>query len=141
MKIIDWVNYGNVIRFYLGEDSLKNWYGDDWNDSPYDCNAGVVYEEFVRAYCDYYISPDYRVLEQSDYNDRFNCCKDDFKDGSMPILFIVKKDDNYDFCGFEYDKDLLRADYIFYMGQELQPCDKLIVRRGANNDITFTCNL
>lgn len=42
MQIIDMEKKGNVVRFYLGENG-KQW-GDDWNDAPYDCNAGTVYE-------------------------------------------------------------------------------------------------
>ena len=28
MKIIDFTRKGNVVRFYLGEDNLENWYGE-----------------------------------------------------------------------------------------------------------------
>ena len=29
MKIIDFDKKGNIVRFYLGIDSIENWYGDD----------------------------------------------------------------------------------------------------------------
>ena len=29
MKIIDFEKKGNVVRFYLGDNDLKEWYGDD----------------------------------------------------------------------------------------------------------------
>ena len=35
MKVIDFERKGNVIRFYLGKDDLTEWWGDDWNDTPY----------------------------------------------------------------------------------------------------------
>ena len=47
MKVLDIERKGNVVRFYLGDDALEKWWGDDWNDSPYELNAGPVYEQFV----------------------------------------------------------------------------------------------
>lgn len=32
MKIIDFERKGNLVRFYLGDDDLAEWYGDDWNE-------------------------------------------------------------------------------------------------------------
>lgn len=43
MKIIDFERKGNLVRFYLGDDDLVEWYGDDWNDTPYEHNAERVY--------------------------------------------------------------------------------------------------
>ena len=75
MKIIDFEKKGNVVRFYLGEQT-ENWgwtnpeykdytgktptwlkpsdryYGDDWDDKPYEHNAGTVYGEFIKGYKD-----------------------------------------------------------------------------------------
>lgn len=39
MKIIDFERKGNLVRFYLGDDDLAEWWGDDWNDTPYEHNA------------------------------------------------------------------------------------------------------
>lgn len=47
MKIIDFERKGNVVRFYLGEDNLSEYWGDDWDDKPYEYNAGPVYSEFL----------------------------------------------------------------------------------------------
>ena len=44
MKIIGWDRKWNVVRFALGDDNLEYWSGDDWNDSPYEHNAGLPYE-------------------------------------------------------------------------------------------------
>ena len=43
MKIIDYEIRGSCVRFYLGKDDDTDYHGDDWNDRPYDCNAGTVY--------------------------------------------------------------------------------------------------
>lgn len=46
MKVIDFSRKGNVIRLYLGDDTDKDYWGDDWND-PID-NAGPVYSDYIR---------------------------------------------------------------------------------------------
>lgn len=92
MKIIDVGSKGNVLRVYFGEDSLgKDYYGDDWDDRPYESNAGDVYDEFVSAYIDIYIPFSYSVREACDtfYNSPF--CKDDFKRG-IPYISIYRDD-------------------------------------------------
>lgn len=52
MKLLDLERKGNVVRFYLGVDELEKWWGDDWDDAPYEHNAGPVYERFVLAEAD-----------------------------------------------------------------------------------------
>ena len=52
MKIIDFSKKGNVVRFYLGEDNCKDYWGDDWNDFPYEHNAGCVYDEYIAGIVD-----------------------------------------------------------------------------------------
>ena len=71
MKIIDVEVKGNSLRFYLGEKTEKwgwtvpdykidgetpkwlkpsdTYYGDDWDDAPYQHNAGTVYGEFIKG--------------------------------------------------------------------------------------------
>lgn len=36
LKLIDWENSGHLFRFYFGKD--KDYWGDDWDDSPYELN-------------------------------------------------------------------------------------------------------
>ena len=78
-KIIDFEVKGNVVRFYLGNktdewgwtnknykdrngntpDWLKpndTYYGDDWDDVPYEHNAGLVYDKFVKGTAAQYTS-------------------------------------------------------------------------------------
>lgn len=88
MKIIDWDRKGNVLRLYLGEDSLEDWWGDDWNDTPYECNAGTVYEEFVAGTVDVAFPYNYGLFEPADDGDNSGFCKNDFKKG-VPFLVIV----------------------------------------------------
>ena len=63
MKIIDFERKGNLVRFYLGDDDLVEWYGDDWGDTPYEHNAERVYDEYIKGYCDMMFPFDDLVLE------------------------------------------------------------------------------
>lgn len=93
MKIIDFELYGNVIRFYLGADDCNDYWGDDWDDAPYEHNAGTVYDEYVIATADVALSADYAVSEPAtgEINSRF--CKKDFKRRISPCLIVFKPDD------------------------------------------------
>lgn len=63
-QIIDFDRKGNLIRFYTGKNGQQ--WGDDWNDAPYDCNAGTVYDEYVDGHYDLYAPFDWEVLEPCD---------------------------------------------------------------------------
>ena len=63
LKIIDFIKKGNQVKFLLGDVTLKDWYGDDWNDSPYQDNAGKVYNEFIKGEKVYTFDFDDAVLE------------------------------------------------------------------------------
>ena len=74
MKIIDYAVKGNVVRFFLGEDDCTDYWGDDWNDAPYEHNSGAVYD---------------LVLEPctGEFNSIWS--KDDMKQRQMPCIVVV----------------------------------------------------
>ena len=95
MKIIDFKKKGNVVRFYLGEDNLEEWYGDDWDDTPYEHNAGEVYDEYVSSVKDMAFDFDALVLEPGeDWNFRSNSpwCKNDMVARRVPCIIVVPKE-------------------------------------------------
>ena len=47
-EIIDWERKGNLVKFYLGKNG-EQW-GDDWDDVPWEHNAGRVYDEYIKGY-------------------------------------------------------------------------------------------
>lgn len=120
MKILDAQKKGNLIRLYLGEDDLEHWGGDDWNDIPYEHNAGVVYGEYVKEVRDFTIPFDCTVLEACEdwhYNYNSPYSKDMLVEGKAPILTIIGEDD-------QYDNDFLRASAVsqacnIYLGHHL----------------------
>lgn len=99
MKIIDFRKKGNLVRFYLGSDDCNDYYGDDWNDAPYEHNAGQVYEEFVVDHIDVVFPFDYAVCEPSEewcYERNSPWCKDDMKDRKVPCIVAAKITDPSD---------------------------------------------
>ena len=105
MKIIDFEKKGNVVRFWLGEDDLKDWYGDDWDDAPYDCNAGSVYEQFVSGHRDIAFPFDSLVIEPCEGVTNTEWCKDDMRKRKVPCIIVVPKekaDDSWHGQDFAY---------------------------------------
>lgn len=128
MKIIDFDNKGNVIRFYLGKDDLENWYGDDWNDRPASCNAGTVYDEFISGIIDVVVPYDYTVvIPENDWHYHGNepYCKDDYRDGNAPCMIIVPpevKTNFYDLCYSEQVGN--RNNHLVYYGDSVETLEK-----------------
>lgn len=104
MKIIDFDKKGNLVRFFLGADGCNDYYGDDWDDAPYEHNAGEVYSEFVVDYVDVVFPFDYTVLEPAeDWRNQGNSrwCKDDMRDRKVPCI-VAGKGDSYYNAEFDY---------------------------------------
>lgn len=90
MKIIDFEKEGNVVRFFYGDDDCQDYWGDDWDDIPYEHNAGMVYERYVKGYIDIALNMNYIVLEPSQSITYFNSpySKQDMKDRMIPCILI-----------------------------------------------------
>lgn len=89
MKIIDFERRGNAIRFYLGDDDCKDYWGDDWDDRPYETNAGMVYERYVRGYTDVTYDFSYMVLEPDSGEYISSVSKEDMKKRRVPCIIVV----------------------------------------------------
>lgn len=122
MKIIDFEKKGNVVRFYLGEDSLTEWHGDDWDDYPYEHNAGPVYEEYVSATRDLAFDFDDLVLEPSEdwHNGNSEWSKDDMVARKVPCIIVIPKelqDYNDNFNHYVGMQGITK----FYFGDAMEP--------------------
>ena len=88
-EIIDFDQKGNVVRFYLGKNGEQ--YGDDWNDAPYEDNAGTVYDKFIRGTVDVAFDLDADVYAPGGYG-----CESFTKDGmrkrAYPCISVSLKD-------------------------------------------------
>lgn len=118
-KIIDFERKGNVVRFYLGADNCSDYWGDDWNDAPYDCNAGGVYDRFITGIKDVAFPFDSLVLEPSSEwgGSKRYFAKEDMKKRVVPCIIVVPKSVIGDSWAECFD-DWVGADGIqkFYFG-------------------------
>ena len=97
MKIIDFETKGNVIKLYLGTND--DYWGDDWDDTPYEHNAGKVYSEFIEKSIEFAFPVNFKVLTPEDdwhYNGNSPYCKEDFKNRKAPCIIIINDDEYYD---------------------------------------------
>lgn len=156
--IIDVERKGNVLRFYLGKYIPKwgytnpnntksahysrTYFGDDWDDVPYEHNAGRVYDEFVWATLDCYIPFDYDISEPCFGKLNSEYCKNDFCNGMRPYLYIYKKNNEYDFGDTYEDMKNKKEKYPIFLGHKMSDVlnnvpffkiEKLIRKDGEKN--------
>lgn len=126
LEIIDFARKGNVVRFYLGKNGEQ--YGDDWDDTPYEHNAGLVYDEFIKGYVDIKFSFDYLVLEPCSGAFNSNYCKNDMVQRKVPCILAIApevyKNDNS--CWYDYNFTYWLGNdnpgiVKYYFGHELEP--------------------
>ena len=152
-KIIDFEVINGMVRFYLGlNDSKWGWvnknyvdkngnkpdwlkpsayyYGDHWDDIPYEHNAGKVHDVFIVGVRDYFYDSDWIIVEPCTGVKDSHYCKNDLKKRDVPCVIVIKnnlalkhKQNNesfqywYDFLkndekGEDYDKQDIEAFYF-----------------------------
>lgn len=89
--IIDVEKKGNAVRFYLGSKGEDYW-GDDWNDNPYEHNAGTVYDRFIKDTLDLCFPFTCDVLEPCDGTIDSGYSRKDMKERRIPCLIIVPQE-------------------------------------------------
>lgn len=117
--LIDWECKGNLVRLYFGNKD-KAW-GDDWNDAPYEHNAGRVYSEFVEYAVDIAIRFDFDILEPCYGYSNSPFTKEHFLKGDNddPCLIILEPDQAWRYRNFEEAKKESNGFQIF-MGLPLE---------------------
>lgn len=145
MVIVDYELKGNSIRFYLGKytetygwlnpdkisqvnvDNIcvhEDFYGDDWDDAPYQHNAGQIYDCYV--YDTRVINFDFDdvVKEACDFLD---VSKDELISEQIPCVLVIPKDlaeelDYMQLNNFAFLEAHPRV-IKFYMGAQFDPDD------------------
>lgn len=59
-------------KAYFTSDFEKQW-GDEWNDKPYECNAGEPYEHYFQDHKEYPIHLESLYFETNDWNEQKPC--------------------------------------------------------------------
>ena len=124
MKIIDFEVKGNVVRFYLGQDDLKEWWGDDWDDCPYEHNAGTVYDEFVSGQRDIHFAFDDIVFEPCEGELNSPYTKEDMIKRRVPCICVLKKEHQDQPTGYYYSfKEIVgNINAVkYYFGDKMEP--------------------
>ncbi len=128
MIICDWETKGNVVRLYLcREEDFENAWGDDWDDAPYEHNAGRVYDEYIHRIVDLYFNWGVDILEaEKDWNYGGNSpySKEDFKNRIAPI-FVAYYLDEDEYSWNNYYSRVIGSDNSnkilkFYMGDDFR---------------------
>lgn len=122
MQIIDMEKKGNVVRFYLGENG--NQWGDDWDDAPYEYNAGQVYEEYVKATRDIAFPFDNFVIEPCDGVSNSRYSKQDMIKRKVPCLVVVPEElyKDYYFSRDTFGRWVAVDGVLkYYFGDEMEP--------------------
>ena len=131
MKIIDFEKKGNMVKFSLGDESLETWLGDDWDDAPYEHNAGYVYKEYISGYRVVVFDFDDIVFEPCDgvYNSHYS--KEDMRERRVPCICVLRKEhirEHEYFFGFQ---DIVGNDKVerFYFGDLMEPENSTVIKR------------
>lgn len=95
LKVIDFVRKGNVVRFYLGTGTA--YWGDDWDDVPYEHNAETVYDEYVKGHVDVAFPFNMLVREPcDDWTGNSRWSKDDMKKRKIPCIVVTDDNGSWD---------------------------------------------
>lgn len=105
MKILDFECFGNIIKLYLGE-TVNGIYGDDWNDIPYEHNAGTVYDKFYTDTVEIAFPLPTSVYEPCYGYSNSPYCKKDFLFRKVPFLLFGQLDESWEYHDYE---ELLEA--------------------------------
>lgn len=124
MKIIDARIRGNVVRFFLGKDDLEKWWGDDWDDCPYEHNCSEVYDEYVSETVDVAFSLDWYVSEPCKGVCNSDYAREDFVAGNVPLVAVCREEDAW---GDDFISVIGKPSTMtFYMGDKVEKLDGLL---------------
>lgn len=140
-KILDFECFGNIVKLYLGE-TVEGIYGDDWDDIPYEHNAGTVYDKFYTDTVEIAFPLSTNVYEPCFGYDNSPYCKNDFLFRKVPFLLFGQLNDPWKYSDFEYLLDNVSTLNKLYIGDDwddvLVKYDKFftILNNPTNLDIT-----
>ena len=79
------------VRIFLTD--KDEYWGDDWNDAPYECNCGPVYDEYVRGYIDIVVPLGLYIEEIKDiaYDQYWSI--QDIRENRIPFCVIRAEED------------------------------------------------
>lgn len=93
LEIIDIIDRGNLLEIKLGKN--KTQWGDDWDDTPYEYNAGEVYDKYVSQTAIGYYDTSYKVITYAKYHvgDNSDMSMADFVDRQNPMFYVINQNE------------------------------------------------
>lgn len=79
----------SIIYLWFGDEGVTDYGGDDWDDAPYEHNAGHVSDEYVHDIVRIALPLGLTGVEPADGYENSPFCKDDLKSGIAPCVVIV----------------------------------------------------
>lgn len=99
-KILDFECFGNIVKLYLGE-TVNGIYGDDWDDIPYEHNAGTVYDKFYTDTVEIAFPLSTSVFEPCFGYSNSPYCKKDFLFRKVPFLMFGQLNEAWKYHDYE----------------------------------------
>mgnify|MGYP000914290250 FL=1 len=139
-KILDFECFGNIVKLYLGE-TVNGIYGDDWNDIPYEHNAGTVYDKFYTDTVEIAFPLSTQVYEPCFGYDNSPYCKQDFLFRKVPFLLFGQLDESWRYHDFDELLEKVPTLHKLYIGDDwedvLVKYGNLFTRVEENTDGTW----
>lgn len=137
MKIIDFEKKGNLVRFYLGENDDDDFWGNNWDERPYEKQQDSrVYDRYIAGVRDIVFPFDAIVCEPADGHTNSRRSKRDMKGRRCPCIVVMMEDvfdeDEYDWTYVD-DFDRCAGDgrsIKFMFGDTMKPSDKVVIFKG-----------
>lgn len=134
MKIIDFERRGNLVRFLIGDDEDDDFWGEDWNERPYDKQQNNrVYDGHITGYRDVVFPFDAIVCELCDGHTMSRRSKRDMKGRRCACIAVIFREqfdeDEYDWL-YEDDFDIVVSDgrsTKFFFGDTMEPSEDIII--------------
>lgn len=126
MKILDFECFGNIIKLYLGETTVGI-FGDDWNDTPYEHNAGTVYDRFYTDTVEIAFPLSTSVFEPCFGYSNSPYCKKDFLFRKVPFLLFGQLDETWKYHDYEELLETAPSLHKLYIGDDW---DEVLVKYG-----------
>lgn len=125
-KILDFECFGNIVKLYLGE-TVNGIYGDDWNDIPYEHNAGTVYDKFYTDTVEIAFPLSTQVYEPCFGYDNSPYCKKDFLFRKVPFLLFGQLEESWRYHDFDELLENVPTLHKLYIGDDWE---KVLVKYG-----------
>lgn len=139
-KILDFECFGNIVKLYLGE-TVNGIYGDDWNDTPYEHNAGTVYDKFYTDTVEIAFPLSTSVFEPCFGYDNSPYCKKDFLFRKVPFLLFGQLEESWRYHDFDELLGKVPTLHKLYIGDDwedvLVKYGNLFTRVEENTDGTW----